>query len=406
MHIKKILKYSFYLFMLPVALLSRIVPKNDKIWVFGAWLGMRYSDNAKYLFKHVHHYQNIKAVWITKNKDVMIRIRKDGNGAFLSYSPIGIYYMLIAKVAIVSTGSLDLNGALIYGAFKVNLWHGAPMKKILNEQNKFNSRNILKRYIRELISPFFSHVIGTGFFDMIVVTSDCFKSIMASTFRVSPNKVKVLGYPRNDVLFNKNHVCKYMEELKSKFGYPKVLSYLPTFRGICEQDDTSKIFKKFEDARKAIEVFLEETHSVLLVKFHFVDQEMRMQKHLEAGTRIVFADKNDLLDINDALPYVDVLITDYSGVYFDYLLLNRPVIFAALDLEEYVQQPGLYEDYSFYVAGPVAKSWAEVIEYAQEATENPQKFEDVQIKKNNIFNKYHDGNNSMRVFNAIIKEIS
>ena len=103
------------------------------------------------------------------------------------------------------------------------------------------------------------------------------------------------------------------------------------------------------------------------------------------------------LETNDVLTYIDVLITDYSGVYFDYLLLNRPVIFAAFDLEGYVEQRGLYDDYAFYIAGPIAKNWSEVIEHARDALINPEKFEGLRSEKNKIFNKHCDGNSSMRV---------
>ena len=128
-------------------------------------------------------------------------------------------------------------------------------------------------------------------------------------------------------------------------------------------------------------------------------------KHLSLGSRIVYADENEVSDINDVLQYVDVLITDYSGIYFDYLLLNRPVIFAAFDYEEYAKQHGFYDDYEFYIAGPIAKNWSEVIRHAKDALANPGKFEELRNEKNKIFNKYYDGKSSMRIYEYLKMKI-
>ena len=396
---KTIFRYLYYVSLLPICWLSLIFPKNNKLWVFGAWFGTRYSDNARYLFEYVRREKDIKAIWITKNKDLISKIRRDGNDAFLSSSPLGIYYMLRAGVAIVSSGLVDLNGVLIHGAFKVNLWHGAPMKRINLDEKKFESESSIKKYVRKVIRLVFPYITDSKTYNLILATSNYFRPIMASAFDVPKTNVKAFGYPRNDVLFEGNHRSAYMEELKIKHSCKNILAYLPTYRdrGSDDQGKDFELFSKYGFDRKTMEAFLEESNSILFIKLHYVAQERMKNKNLSLGSRIVYADENEVADINDVLQYVDILITDYSGVYFDYLLLNRPIIFAAFDLEEYVEQRGLYDDYGFYIAGPIAKNWSEVIEQARDALINPEKFEEVRIKKNKIFNKYCDAKSSMRV---------
>lgn len=392
-----VFRYLYYIFLLPICWLSLIFPKNNKLWVFGAWFGTRYSDNARYLFEYVRREKDIKSIWITKNKDLISKIRRDGNNAFLSSSPLGIYYMLRAGVAIVSSGLVDLNGVLIHGAFKVNLWHGAPMKKLNFEDNIFESEGSTKKYVRKIILSIFPFIRETKTYDLLLATSDYFQPIMASAFDIPETNVKVFGYPRNDVLFDGNHHSEYMEKLKERYNCKNILAYLPTYRGNDDQGEGLELFSKYGFDSKGMEAFLKETNSILLIKLHYVEQERMKNKHFDVGSRIVYADESEVTDINDVLTYIDVLITDYSGVYFDYLLLNRPVIFAAFDLEKYIKERGLYDDYAFYIAGPIAKNWSEVIEHARDALINPEKFEDLRIEKNEIFNKYCDGMSSMRV---------
>lgn len=390
-------RYLYYISLLPVCWLSRIFPRNNKLWVFGAWFGTKYSDNARYLFEYVQTEKGIKAIWITKNKELIPQIRRDGNNAFLSSSPLGIYYMLRAGVAIVSSELGDLNGALIYGTFKVNLWHGAPMKKLNFDSENFKFEGATKKYIKEIIFSILPHIREIKNYDFILATSDYFQPIMASAFSIPDTNVKALGYPRNDVLFDEDHNSEYMKKLKKRYKCNNILAYLPTYRDNADQGKDFELFSKYGFDRKAMEAFLKETNSILLIKLHYVEQERMKNKHIDVGSRIVYADENEVADINDVLPYVDILITDYSGVYFDYLLLNRPVIFAAFDFETYVEQRGLYDDYRFYVSGPIAKNWPEVIEQARDALWNPKKFEDTRIERNKIFNKYCDGKSSMRV---------
>ena len=149
---------------------------------------------------------------------------------------------------------------------------------------------------------------------------------------------------------------------------------------------------------------LKETNSILLIKLHYVDQERMKNKHFDEGSRIIYADENEVADINDVLKYFDVLITDYSWVYFDYLLLNRPVVFATFDSEKYSRERGFYDNYEFYIEGPIAKNWPEVIEHARDALVNPGKFEDLRIEKNKKFNKYCDGKSSMRIYEYLHRQ--
>lgn len=396
--LKQIAKLPIYLFCNLIYLVSHVIPKDKKLWVFGAWFGQQYADNARYFFEYVQEDESIKAIWISKSKKIVSRIRNMGYTAFLSYSPRGIYYAVKANFAIVSSGNDDINRALTASAVKVNLWHGTPMKKLMYEEHRFRGESSIKKAVRRLLWYFLPYMRMPGMYDMILAASDYYRPIMASAFRISANKVQVLGYPRNDILFDANHRCSYMEKIKEKFDNPKIIGYFPTFRNSDKNGSRFKLMNEYGFDSYAMEDFLRETNSIFLIKFHYVDQKRGIHLNISPDSRLVFAGEKDIPELNEILPYIDVLLTDYSSAYFDFLLLNRPVIFAPFDLEDYTQSRGLYGKYETYLAGPKAKDWKEVISYAKEAISNPEKYENLRISKNEIFNKYQDGKSSMRVF--------
>ena len=393
-----------YIFSVALYGLNFLVPRSRRIWVFGAWYGLRYSDNSKYLFEYVKKHGDIKTVWISRSRQVVSQIRANGHSAFLRHSIKGSYYMLRASVAIVSSSLADLNRALVYRAFKVNLWHGAPMKKLNYDNLTARTEGFVKRCSKKLLTSIIPYSRETEVYQAVLATADYFKPMMASGFGIQPDNVPVLGYPRNDVLFVKNKRSEFIESLKS-IDHKNLLAYLPTYKETDEQGDDFGLFSRYGFEREEMGVFLEETKSILLIKLHFADQARVKNEGLSLGSRIVYADETQVGDINDILCYIDVLITDYSGVYFDYLLLNRPVIFAAFDLEEYIKRRGLCDDYEFYVSGPVARSWPQVIHYAREAIRNPKKYENLRVEKNRMFNKYHDGDSASRVYEYLRRRI-
>ena len=108
-------------------------------------------------------------------------------------------------------------------------------------------------------------------------------------------------------------------------------------------------------------------------------------------------------DINRILHYIDVLITDYSSVFYDFLILDRPVLFAPFDLEEYQKiDRELYEDYTNATPGPICQNWNEI----QIQLEKYFSFQDTyQTERKEIFNqyfKYSDNHNSERIVDTVI----
>ena len=104
------------------------------------------------------------------------------------------------------------------------------------------------------------------------------------------------------------------------------------------------------------------------------------------------------MEINPILKDIDILMTDYSGAYFDFLLTLRPIIFTAFDLNDYTEKNnGINFDYQKSVAGPIAKDWDEVIFNLQKFLSGDDSYFSKRQERNKFFNEYNDGNSSKKL---------
>ncbi len=390
---KKFFKYSIYILFLPLWWLQLLLPRDPKIWVFGAWYGEKFSDNSRYLFSYIAKNQpTIKPIWITRSKEICYN-NNSNNKIYMYNSFKGIYYTLLAKVVIVSSGKRDINYFFINGAKKVQLWHGQPMKKIGLDDKLSNSNFFFQKYIVRFFFPFAYEYN----YDYVVSNAKIFSNKMASAFNVPLERILETGCPRNDIFFSKK-IEEYNLYLKNKFKGAKIVYYLPTFRN---HDKVVSIFGLEEYNKVEIEKFLEKENIVLVSKGHFVDNVLGEKDIDKENQRIVHLADKDVSDINALLKDADALITDYSGAYFDFLLTGKPLIFASFDLDIYLSSSReMYFNYKDVVAGPIVLNWKDLKRSLSDLYQKDE-YELARKEKNNIFNKYHDGNNSKRVFDKI-----
>jgi len=112
----------------------------------------------------------------------------------------------------------------------------------------------------------------------------------------------------------------------------------------------------------------------------------------------------DEIDVAEVLANTDILITDYSSVFFDYLLTDNPIIFAPFDYEKYLTKDReLYYDYDEVTPGPKCKNWAEVLEWVFKFKDNSELYKDERKKVKDRFHKYHDNKSCDRVYKEIMK---
>lgn len=359
------LKYWGQIFLIPIYVLSYLVPRDDKIWVLGSTFGRRFADNPKYFYLYLNQCKSkeITAVWISKNKKVIQSLnRKSERGnkklrAYYCYSLKGIWYALRGKVYLYDNYSKDINFCLSGGAVKINLWHGVPLKKIQMD-NKFdrvrNPKGKMEKY-----KWFLRRLSDEKPEDYIVSPSRFMRHIFASAFQT--RNVLICGYPRNDVLknpsfFNRSEIWEgnSYQLIKKATKGKKLILYMPTFRE--SETEFLEVINLMEWNQ-----FLSENNMIFCIKLHPKSHLMDRLKRIDRTEldHIILLDKE--VDPYPILNQTDILVTDYSSIYFDFLIKDKPIVFFSFDYETYLSQSReMYFDYEIVTPGVKVKTQKEL----------------------------------------------
>ena len=392
---------------LPQWYAQRVEARDKRLWTFGAWDGLRYSDNSRALFEYtLTNCPDIRAVWMTKSQKVYELLKAKGMPVELCTTEEGKAVQRKAGYFFLTKGPDDSDPRLMHGCHLVWLWHGMPLKQIGRDSMAFLQRNTLwKRFktsFRKVVVPW-QFLSGET-----LSSSPFFTPFLQSAFGISENDVWEVGYPRNDHLFKTDVTEDIITELHKRFDRrtdsgeidrAKLLLYMPTHR-----DKTTReghVFDPFQQAGfdlAAMEEVLEAKNIVLLYKGHFFDSS---NEGLQNASRIITVTDDDYDDIYTFIKDVDILMTDYSSVYFDFLLCRKPVILFPFDMDEYVtfSRP-FYFDYKL-MDGKRVFSWRELAE----ALKNDDYFVPSE-QTIQLMNTHIDNNACQRVVEKVRQQIS
>lgn len=256
----------------------------------------------------------------------------------------------------------------------IQLWHaGGILKKFAYDTNddipNYYRGNVFKNY------------------NLVTVSDECCIPIYKNAMRLDSNNIRPTGLSRTDCLFSdvyKENCYKLFYKKHPKARGKKIVLWAPTFRGkasspfILGQEDISKLKVKLGE------------EWYLITKAH---------PHLDAKERISDSD----ISTEELLPVVDILITDYSSVIFDYILLKKPLILFVPDYDDYIKKRGFYINYES-IPGRIVKKGEELYrELLNEYSSfNPEKV-------SQFSNKYMgscDGNCTERIFNILLNELN
>jgi len=395
--IKKLIRYIFYILFLPFWHLERLIPRNKNIWVFGSLEGKKYGDNSRTFFEYVtSHHPEITAIWLTRNKVIYELLCSKNINVFMLCSIKGIIYSLAAKYYITDHGLVDLNIYASNGAKKISLWHGMPLKKMGffdNEYFKNQRFFMLRKRILSIICPYYT---DDDSIDLLIASSDFFKPFLSSSFasifgkKLPLQKIITTGLPRNDNLFKKTK-NSLIAGLREKYNNCRIIVYMPTFRLGSYNNVPFSPFTGFGFDASVFSDFLENENIIFLYKPHPYDSNL---PDFRIADRFVYLKGTEYDDLYDFLGNIDILATDYSSIYFDFLLTGKPVILTPFDLEEYIKIRGLYFDYNTYMDGIKAYNWNDFMGIVRH--EKYYAIQDI-----NGFNYYKDASSCERVFNAI-----
>lgn len=345
----------------PLYVLSYCVIRNPKKWVFGTNVG--FVDNAKYLFIDVCERNEIKAYWIAPDRKTVKFIKQKGLSACYKYSVCGLYHCLTAYVYVFTYHSKDINFWTSARAKKVNLWHGVGIKSgDGGKNNKGIKANA--NFVTCFLMP---HLFEKN--DIFLSTSPLMNAHFQHMFSLNTDAIFETMYPRCVFLQKEEHkidafIQKYESNdinavVQKMKQFSRVFLYMPTWRGNFNDDFIAEADFDF----KRLNQILKEKNQLFILKLHpAVKYCKEAYQNLDA---VMFLDKH--IDIYPLLPFTHVLITDYSSIYYDFLLLkNKEFILYPFDYETYIVNSNrLAFDYNTYTPGVKVYNFDELIQCIQ-----------------------------------------
>lgn len=361
--------------------------RNPNIWVFGAWMGNSYNDNPKELFEYVsNNCPNIHAYWVTKSNVVFDYLKNKGFKVELFGSKNYFTLLENAGLFIYNIYNADIVDAkfsyYIRDAAVLHTSHGMPIKKAYLDTPNVKKPSKLSLLKKELLI-----FLGLKGKQYNICTSDFFKPITYSQFM--NKRILVEGTPRLDILFSKKE-SSYIKNLKSMF--PKgvrFILYMPTFRSAIDDGVPFSPFSQFGFDMRQMDEMLQRNNMVFLNKAHFYDNNIDDGFHSD---RFITIENSPTLDIYDILKDVDILATDYSSIYTDFALINKPIILTPFDYSDYIKNyRELYFDYKLW-ASKVVYNWTDFISAIDKSD-----YWSLPEDRVALFHKYRDGKTSERL---------
>ena len=392
-NLHKLMRYAGYILFRPIWWLERLIPRNKNIWIFGAWYGQKYSDNSKWLYEYVlENEREIKAVWITKNCEVYKKLRSQNKPVYMSASFAGAWWCLRAKYALLTSGVVDVNAFALNGCKQIWLWHGMPLKKILNSETSYLSLSKINKIVQKVLNPYFSFKPYST-----LTSADFFTPFLKEAFQLPESRIWKTGLPRCDAFFTSlRESC--VDKFRTQFAGARIFLYMPTFRMSSAMDGTpfNPFISTFGFDEKEFGCFLETQNIVFLFKPHFVDSVV----HVEVSSqRFRCISDNDFGDLYLLLNSVDVLLTDYSSVYFDFIPTIKTIYLLPFDYEDYKKTSrdhyfNMYEK----MKAVVCNSWSDFYDNVKN-----HEWKKIDFGENKIFAEYLDGTSSKKIVDTIKK---
>lgn len=321
---------------------------DSHIWLFSSTDNSHYNYNSRYLFEYVkENLPEITPLFVINDPELRNSLSsKYGKQYFIETESIqGIRQALSAGVWFTSAGLPAYGTGLHKKRLIINLWHGVPLKKIA----------LLDPNLKKAARIYFKKIFSENY-TCILTTSHELIPLMARSFAVSEDKIKVWGQPRNDGLFQKNDCREILGQLFPDLPeYTKTVLYAPTFR------DYGQVqlfpFKDFD--QKQLEAFFDEKNMLLFIRTHVAEQGSAAPY---LGKRIRFLGNEQAEDVTGILNIFDCLITDYSSIYIDYLLTDKPMIFLPYDRQQYLDGRGMNFDYDDVTPGPKPETFNDFLD--------------------------------------------
>lgn len=352
--------------------------------VFEAFMGKKYACSPKALYQAMladPYYASWKKIWAFRNPEDYRFLEEDQNTQVVAYRKNEYYQAYAGAKYWITNSRLPREVVPKPEQEYIQCWHGTPLKKLGFDlehyaENKGNLREVRENYLGEARK-----------FTRMPSPSSFYTEKMISAFHLKElGKENILlekGYPRNDRLFSATE--REIAEIRRKLSIPegkKVILYAPTWREnqhVPGEGYRYQLQADFHEWKRALG-----GEYVILFRAHYFISNLFDFDAFGDFVRNV----SDWDDVNDLYLISDILITDYSSVFFDFAVLERPIIFYMYDYDAYKNE---MRDFYFDIRilpGPVVKTQEELLKSVMDLPQIVEKYRERYERFDEMFNPF------------------
>ena len=355
-----------------LTVLNKVIPKDDNT-IFFYCANDELNDNSEAVFNYLikHKYNKKYKIVCGVGNPGKYRNKASQNVVFINKGKSIFQYMKSGHV-LYCMGKMPIKPTKDQTV--VHMWHGVPLKKIGLLSNVSNGKEF--------------------FFTYVCAPSETWRPIMAAAFGCPEENVCICGEPKADKLF-----------IPKKPSEEKTIVWAPTFRQseyLGYNDSKQKNLLPLFDKKEWVELneFLKKKKVKMVVKLHPMQDLRGFSEYRNSNLEIYGADSfiRKKGDIFEMMSQSDALISDYSGVFLDYLVLNRPICYVLDDYEDYKNTRGfVFEDPLEFMPGHKAYSKDDIYSFISDVSDGTDIYENERIEVNKKVNAFSDNKNCERV---------
>lgn len=378
------MRYMKIFFNFIIFLVSFLIPKSSKYVIVGGWYGKRYADNSKGIYEYLNAHKTefgLKRVfWYTNDEEIYKELKDKGLDVLIGFSVKSAFYHFRSKTHFIDQTPRDILGFLSVRCTRINMWHGLPLKKI---GHLISGRNAKFSFWDKMASG------GCWLDQYILATSDLACNLLTKAMGIDKEKCIIASYPRTNLLYSIKAKKKNQDKL--------FVFYLPTLRDKKERNPL-------------LDVDLADLNSV----FNKNDIIFQLKPHpasigdwASLASLSNFRVLDSSVDVYDILVNTDLLITDYSSVYFDYMLTGKAILFFPYDYNEYIAKDrGFNLPYNQFTPGDKVFSIEKLVSKIIEIRNDYMTYQKKHLKKysyvNEQVNQYRETPNYIPIINVML----
>lgn len=304
-----------------------LLPKRTNAWCFCTWKNAypHTIDNPRGVFEEVKNDGSIiKIILLKTSRSPGLNVTEGKNVHFVPVESIrGAYEIARSKVIILGYGLSGVSSFSRYTTKRhhvIQLWHGIPLKrigKLFPGEHFWNAE--------------------TSKYTATVCSADRDRELMTMAFAPVP-RVWITGLPRNDLIMKPegdlpSDYRDQLTALRQQIAGRRFILYAPTWR-----NEDSGIYPFSNDEWSTLERFLRDHGATMGIRAHANRRSLDGPQAGALASSIFYV--NSYPDVNLVLRLTDILVTDYSSIYIDFLLTGRPILNFTYDLDNYVGERG------------------------------------------------------------------